>query len=149
VNNNDIDTSAPPLRIHDADSDLAPGVERFLIGEGHGPPSEQLRPKPAIEKGQDLSPRTIYEILDQNTIRINAVDILPSAEFTRDGNIYSGTVVLTDGEPLTSWPDYQRWFLMINFTNDSDSDGIPDISDSADTVELKAMPWIPLLLLIE
>jgi hypothetical protein len=92
---------------------------------------------------------TTYEILDQNTIRINAVDILPTAEFTRDGNIYSGTVALTDGEPLTSWPDYQRWFLTINDTNDSDGDGIPDLSDSADSVESKAMPWIPLLLLNE
>jgi hypothetical protein len=92
---------------------------------------------------------TTYEILDPNTIRINAVDILPTTEFTRDGNTYSGTVVLTDGEPLTSWPDYQRWFLTITDTNDSDGDGIPDISDSSDIVELKAMPWIPLLLLNE
>jgi hypothetical protein len=96
-----------------------------------------------------ITMETTYEILDQDTIRIYGVDIFPTTEFTRDGNIYSGTVVLADGEPLTSWPDYQRWFLTITDTNDEDGDGIPDLSDSADSVELKAMPWIPLLLLNE
>jgi hypothetical protein len=35
-------------------------------------------------KSPPTTVETTYEILDQNTIRINAVDILPTAEFTRD-----------------------------------------------------------------
>jgi hypothetical protein len=93
------------------------------------------------------SPETIetnYEILDQNRIKINAKDILPSTIFTRNGNIYSAVIMLTDGEPITSWPDYQKWVVLIEDTNDSDGDGIPDLSDPP---ESKGMPWMPLLLL--
>ena len=89
---------------------------------------------------------TTYEILDQNRIRVNAKDIFPSTVFTRSGNTYSAVIVLTDGELGTSWPDYQKWQMVIQDTNDSDGDGIPDLSDPPQS---KAMPWIPLLLLDE
>ena len=92
---------------------------------------------------------TTYEILDQNRIRLNAKDIFPSTVFTRNGNTYSAVIVLTDGEPATSWADYQEWLLIIEDTNDSDGDDIPDLSDPPDSPESKAMPWIPLLLLDE
>ena len=93
------------------------------------------------------SPETIetnYEILDQNRIKINAKDILPSTIFTRNGNIYSAVIMFADGETITSWPDYQKWLITIEDTNDLDGDGIPDLSDPP---ESKVMPWIPLLLL--
>lgn len=87
---------------------------------------------------------TTYEILDQNRIRVNAKGVFPSTVFTRNGNTYSAVIELTDGDSYTSWPDYQKWLLLIEDTNDFDGDGIPDLSDPA---QLKAMPWIPLLLL--
>ena len=93
------------------------------------------------------SPQTIetsYEILDQNRIKVNAKEIFPSTVFTRNGNTYSAVIVLTDGEPITSWPDYQKWLVLIEDTNDADGDGIPDLSDPP---EPKGMPWMPLLLL--
>jgi hypothetical protein len=89
---------------------------------------------------------TTYEILDQNRIRVNANGVFPSTVFTRNGNTYSAVVELTDGDSYTSWPDYQKWLLLIEDTNDSDGDGIPDLSDPAQS---KAMPLIPLLLLDE
>lgn len=93
------------------------------------------------------SPETlmsIYEIIDEDQIRINAKDIFPSTIFTRNGNNYTAVVVLADGNLGTSWPDYQKWLIVIQDTNDSDGDGVPDLSDSP---ESKAMPWMPLLLL--
>ena len=87
---------------------------------------------------------TTYEILDQNRIRVNAKGVFPSTVFTRNGNTYSAVIELTDGDSSTSWPDYQKWLLLIEDTNDFDGDGIPDLSDPA---QLKAMPWVPLLLL--
>jgi hypothetical protein len=87
---------------------------------------------------------TTYEILDQNKFRLNAKGIFPSTVFTRKGNVYSATFELTDGQPTTSWPDYQKWLVNIEDKNDWDGDGIPDLSDPP---KPKAMPWIPLLLL--
>jgi hypothetical protein len=89
---------------------------------------------------------TTYEILDENRIRVNAKGVFPSTVFTRNGNTYSAVIELTDGngDLYTSWPDYQKWLLLIEDTNDFDGDGIPDLSDLAQS---KAMPWIPLLLL--
>ena len=89
---------------------------------------------------------TTYEILDQNRIRVNAKGVFPSTVFTRNGNTYSAVVELTDGngDLYTSWPDYQKWLLLIEDTNDFDGDGIPDLSDPAQS---KAIPGIPLLLL--
>jgi len=85
-----------------------------------------------------------YEILDQDRIRVDAKNTFPTTIFTRNGHTYTAVVVLTDGELDTSWPDYQKWLLVIQDTNDSDGDGIPDLSDPPQS---KAMPWIPLLLL--
>jgi hypothetical protein len=89
---------------------------------------------------------TTYEILDQDRIKVNAKGIFPSTVFTRNGNTYSAVVELTDGDSYTSWPDYQKWLLLIEDTNDFDGDGIPDLSDPAQS---KAIPAIPSLLLNE
>jgi PKD repeat protein len=70
-----------------------------------------------------------YEILDQDRIRINAKDNFPTTIFTRNGNTYTAVVVFTDGDSDTSWPDYQKWQTVIQDTNDTDGDGIPDLSD--------------------
>lgn len=89
---------------------------------------------------------TSYEIIDNNTIKVNGKDFFPTTNFIRNSNKYSATVVLLDGGFNTFWPDYQKWQIVIQDTNDSDGDGIPDLSDPP---ESKAMPWIPLLLLDE
>lgn len=95
------------------------------------------------------SPETVestYEILDENQIKLHAKDAFPTTVFTRNGNTYTAVVVLIDGESSTSWPDYQKWQIVIQDSNDTDGDGIPDLSDPPQS---KAMPWIPLLLLDE
>ena len=85
---------------------------------------------------------TTYEILDENIIKLNANELFPSTVFTRNGNTYSAVIVLADGETDTSWPDYQKWLLIIQDTNDSDEDGIPDLSDFVDASPLD-LPLFP------
>lgn len=47
----------------------------------------------------------------------------------RSGNTYRGLFTLIDGNSETSWQDYKQYTVEITDTNDSDSDGIPDLSD--------------------
>ena len=49
---------------------------------------------------------------------------------TRTGKRYVGTVQFQDGGLSTSWPDYVLWRIEITDNNDSDGDGIPDLSDN-------------------
>jgi hypothetical protein len=87
---------------------------------------------------------TTFEIIDNDTVRVYGKDFFPTTNFIRNGNKYSATVVLLDGGFNTFWADYQKWHIVIQDLNDSDGDGIPDLSDPP---EYNAMPWIPLLLL--
>ncbi|HJU11963.1 MAG TPA: hypothetical protein VJ728_13855 [Candidatus Binataceae bacterium] len=48
---------------------------------------------------------------------------------TRQGSKYMGSMMLTDGDPLTSWGDYLSWVVEVTDANDTDGDGIPDLSD--------------------
>jgi hypothetical protein len=48
----------------------------------------------------------------------------------RSGKYYRGNVALADGNPGTSYVDYKDCFIEIYDSNDSDSDGIPDLSDA-------------------
>ena len=93
--------------------------------------------------------QTTYDIIDKDTIRFNGVDFFPTTSFERNGNKYTATVILSDGGDDTFWPDYRKWQVVIQDLNDSDGDGIPDLSDPPDPPKTKAMPWIPLLLLDE
>ncbi|MBI2928593.1 MAG: hypothetical protein HYY24_23235 [Verrucomicrobia bacterium] len=65
-------------------------------------------------------------------------------------NYFSLFFHFQDGDPNTAYPDYDFYFLLITDPNDTDSDGIPDLSDTpevrrpalalsrvADTVSLK------------
>jgi hypothetical protein len=47
----EIDTRAPPLRIHDADGDLSPIIKRHLIGDRHGHPCRTASAKARYRKG--------------------------------------------------------------------------------------------------
>jgi hypothetical protein len=85
--------------------------------------------------------QTTYQIVNQDQVRINGVDFFPTTMFHRNGNTYSAEVTLPDGEELTSWPDFQKWSFNIVDDNDSDGDGIPDLSDKK-----VCLTFLPLLL---
>ncbi len=90
--------------------------------------------------------QTTYEIVDQDHVRVNAVDFFPTTVFQRNGNTYAAEVMLPDGEEFTSWPDYQKWSLRIIDNNDADEDGIPDLSDKRDNRKKVCLTFLPLLL---
>jgi len=48
----------------------------------------------------------------------------------RHGNTYIGDFDISDGNLSTSWRDYQTWVMELTDTNDSDGNGIPDLSDA-------------------
>ena len=50
--------------------------------------------------------------------------------FKRIGNRYRATVKVVDGMPQTSWEDYLGAVFEIVDTNDTDKDGVPDLSDN-------------------
>jgi formylglycine-generating enzyme required for sulfatase activity len=79
-----------------------------------------------------------YSIVDGNTISFpagkftspNQPDSLTKAfVLKRTGNRYLGRIEFVDAFRGTSWPDYTAWQLEIVDTNDSDRDGVPDLSD--------------------
>jgi hypothetical protein len=49
--------------------------------------------------------------------------------FKRSGKLYKAYVEFADGNVSTGYPDYRRWLLQLTDDTDSDSDGIPNISD--------------------
>ena len=79
-----------------------------------------------------------YSIADVNTISFpagkftnpNLTDSFTKAfVLKRTGNRYLGRLEFVDAFRGTSWPDYTAWQLEIVDTNDSDRDGVPDLSD--------------------
>jgi hypothetical protein len=70
----------------------------------------------------------------------------PAMDFMRSGNVYSATVVVSDGGLDTFWPDYQKWYIAIKDSNDRDRDGIPDFSDLEHNRRKGNLPFLPLLL---
>lgn len=57
---------------------------------------------------------------------------------------YYGYFDFTDGDPNTADPDYTTWVLSIDDLNDSDHDGIPDLSDDPATVTPPRRPGLAL-----
>ena len=79
-----------------------------------------------------------YSVTDVNAISFaaskftspNQLDVFTKPfVLKRTGNRYLGRVDFEDGNRVTSWPDYTAWQFEIIDTNDSDSDGVPDLSD--------------------
>lgn len=50
--------------------------------------------------------------------------------FARTGNKYIGSLQFADGDMRTSWADHTDWVFVITDSNDTDGNGIPDLSDS-------------------
>jgi hypothetical protein len=90
--------------------------------------------------------QTTFNVIDNNTVRLIGKDFFPTTDFIRFGNKYSATVVLSDGNFDTFWPDYQKWYIEIDDTNDTDRDGIPNLSDTEDSRRRVNLPFLPLLL---
>ncbi len=79
-----------------------------------------------------------FTVPNENSISIPAFSFVDSngdryqvqaATLARNGKTYAGNLRLNDGQPQTSWADYLDWYLEITDNNDSDGDGIPDLSD--------------------
>lgn len=58
---------------------------------------------------------------------------------------FGSTVYFDDFDPNTSYPDYVLWFVQITDTNDTNGNGVPDLSDD---LNVKANPKLSLLSLI-
>jgi len=89
---------------------------------------------------ETVSAQTSYSVIDSNRIRVNGFTAQSSAgsstrintfELTRTGNRYAGRATVADGNASTSWVDYNYYHLKVVDGNDSDGDGIPDLSDTS------------------
>ena len=58
----------------------------------------------------------------------------PTDQLTRDGRNYSDFFEFLDGDLNSTLPDYDLWVVIITDPNDSDGDGVPDLSDAAAAV---------------
>ena len=87
---------------------------------------------------RNVSGSTSYNASDEDQVTINNLDLQVNSSvvringntLTRNGSVYSGSVQAVDGGTASSWADFQDWYLEITDPNDSDSDGIPDLSDT-------------------
>jgi hypothetical protein len=77
-------------------------------------------------------------ILDTNTVRIGAFRLRTSdarrvrvgpATLVREGNVYRGEVVFSDGAADTAGSDFRSWCLQITDANDANANGVPEFSD--------------------
>ncbi len=89
---------------------------------------------------------TSFEVIDDDTVRIIGRAEVPTTVLVRQGNKYYATVELSDGGLDTFWPDYQKWYYVVEDNNDIDQDGIPDLSDKQDNRKRVNLPFLPLLL---
>lgn len=71
----------------------------------------------------------------------NAYQVQPGT-LTRSGTKYRGDLVLSDGLPQTSWADFTAYRITITDTNDSNGDGVPDLTDPTALPVVLAPPVI-------
>jgi hypothetical protein len=85
-----------------------------------------------------LSGLTTFEVVDANRITLRQFNVNASdggtysvlaTTLTRSGNKYRGNLQLVDGNLETYWPDDTSWVVEILDQNDSNQDGIPNLSD--------------------
>jgi hypothetical protein len=60
--------------------------------------------------------------------------VLGAPALTRNANKYGGTASFFDFQLGTSWADFVSWHFEISDPNDTDGNGIPDLSDAAPVV---------------
>jgi len=89
-------------------------------------------------RNRTLSGLTTFEVVDANRVTLRQFNVNPSdgatysvlaTTLTRSGNKYRGNLQLADGNPETYWRDYTSWVFEILDQNDSNHDGIPNLSD--------------------
>ena len=88
----------------------------------------------------NLTGNTPFTVTSVNQISLpqfqmtNSVDgalyTILATTFARTGNKYVGSLRFTDGDMRTSWADHTDWVFVITDINDTDANGIPDLSDS-------------------
>lgn len=88
----------------------------------------------------NLTANTPFTVTSVNQISLpqfqmtNSVDGLvytvQATTFARTGNKYVGNLRFTDGDLRTSWADHTDWVFVVTDSNDTDANGIPDLSDS-------------------
>jgi hypothetical protein len=85
-----------------------------------------------------LTGSTAFDVNSENEVVLPGFSLLDNdgnayvarrCVLSREGKKYIGELIFLDGDPTTEWPDYTSWVLEITDNNDSDGDGIPDLSD--------------------
>ena len=69
-----------------------------------------------------------------------SLTVLPSV-FARSGTKYRGNLSVADGDPYTSWADFTDYVFEVTDLNDSDQNGIPDLSDVLPAYTLSLTNW--------
>jgi streptogramin lyase len=99
--------------------------------------------------GYKLSGTTSFNVVSTESLSFNAFDLTRSdgkvlhalaGTLKRTNNNYIGLLTFSDGEPTTSSPDFLNWILVISDLNDSNSNSIPDLSDSVPTLIISTQP---------
>jgi hypothetical protein len=83
---------------------------------------------------------TTFTVNSQNQIVLAQFDALDQSSgetytlfqttLNRSGKKFTGEVELFDGELTTAWRDYTKYVIEITDNNDTDGDGVPDLSDT-------------------
>lgn len=80
----------------------------------------------------------VARVVDSNTVRVSSfrfraspsrrVRVVP-ATLIRSGNVYRDEVTVSDGLTETAAADFRTWVLQVRDENDSDANGVPNLSD--------------------
>ncbi len=110
-------------------------MNNYMIIEGYS--------KGTADRQGIVLANTEFEIINKDQIRLPDISFsgleegepvrtatTGTAILNRNKNKYTGKLILEDGIGDTHWPDYTEYILVITDTNDSDGDGIPDLSDT-------------------
>jgi hypothetical protein len=99
-----------------------------------------------LNKSVNIIGQADFKVINQDELEISQLrfsyesndnltyDEVEEGPFTlkRRGNRYVGEITYKDGAKFTPWPDYLTDIVEITDLNDSDGDGIPDLTDSLD-----------------
>jgi len=94
----------------------------------------------AGDTSRAISGSTTFTTTDQNEMAYAAFDAIgndgrtyrvKAGNLTRSGNVYRGNLELHDGLPETYWADFTGYAFLLTDANDSDRDGVPDLTDSS------------------